>query len=332
MPRLRNPPILETERRISVRFRELRELRHLSQPEFGQILSVTRDRIANVECGRAPLRYHEARQALEAGAAAGSREPTALPFNPLWLAGKQDWPIQLSWPMLLPDPTTIGISPTLRFSEFVTENLALLQSFASDSPAQVRLPESWLEPYLRHWSTHQVYAERAEQAAFTLMEILAQSSFDLSPVSAPARRVFQEFKSTSQGAAFLEVERWARSKRPSTKESSKRVLTDTETPAKLASVKSQLDNLLADLNRLSEGHRKKTELAEFLGAPLASVSRWLSGEREPGGETTLRLIQWVEQQERQQKKGPGSATTPPEPKTQSKVSNEKKPESGRKKC
>jgi DNA-binding transcriptional regulator YiaG len=81
-------------------------------------------------------------------------------------------------------------------------------------------------------------------------------------------------------------------------ESENKLLTDTESAEKLPPVKSQLKNLLADLNRLTEEQGKKTELAEFLGAPLASVSRWLSGEREPGGETTLKMLRWVEQQER----------------------------------
>jgi hypothetical protein len=34
---------------------------------------------------------------------------------------------------------------------------------------------------------------------------------------------------------------------------------------------------------------------------LASVSRWLSGEREPGGEIALLMLKWVELQERQSK-------------------------------
>jgi transcriptional regulator with XRE-family HTH domain len=94
------------------------------------------------------------------------------------------------------------------------------------------------------------------------------------------------------------------------------LLTDASICAKLPPVKSQLDNLLADLNRLTKESGKKTELAEFLGAPLASVSRWLSGEREPGGETTLRLLEWVQAEEAKQPKGPARATTRAERKTQ----------------
>ena len=76
-------------------------------------------------------------------------------------------------------------------------------------------------------------------------------------------------------------------------------LTDSATSEKLSEVKAQIPSLLERLNRATKESGKMSALAEFLGVPLASVSRWLSGKREPGGEITLRLLRWVEQQERQ---------------------------------
>ena len=103
----------------------------------------------------------------------------------------------------------------------------------------------------------------------------------------------------------------------------RKLLTEPSIPAILPPVKSQLDNLLAGLNRLTNETGKKTELADYLGAPLASVSRWLSGEREPGGETTLQMLRWVQEQERQPNTL-GSAMNIAKGKTQvSKSSNEK---------
>lgn len=75
-------------------------------------------------------------------------------------------------------------------------------------------------------------------------------------------------------------------------------LTDTASENKTENVKELLPNLRARLNKLTQSTGKKTELAEFLGAPLASVSRWLSGDREPGGEVALKMLHWVERQER----------------------------------
>lgn len=85
----------------------------------------------------------------------------------------------------------------------------------------------------------------------------------------------------------------------------KMMLTDTETHGNLSEVKEQMPNLRRRLNLATKETGKMSALAKFLGRqtnrkiPLASVSRWLSGKREPGGEITLKLLRWVEQQERQ---------------------------------
>ena len=71
---------------------------------------------------------------------------------------------------------------------------------------------------------------------------------------------------------------------------------------KLNPVKPQLPKLLGRLRRATQEKGKKTELADFLGVKLASVSQWLSEspdvKREPGGEITLKMLYWVERQER----------------------------------
>jgi transcriptional regulator with XRE-family HTH domain len=69
-------------------------------------------------------------------------------------------------------------------------------------------------------------------------------------------------------------------------------------------VKAQWPLLKKRLKAATAVAGSKTQLAEFVGVKLASVSQWLSdseSQREPGAETTLRLLQWVEQQERQGK-------------------------------
>ena len=95
----------------------------------------------------------------------------------------------------------------------------------------------------------------------------------------------------------------------------KRLLTDIHEYVNNVSVKPQMANLLARLQSATKERGKKTELAAYLKVPLASVSQWLSGEREPGGETTLRLLHWVQRAEAQQTKNPGSASTRPGQKT-----------------
>jgi hypothetical protein len=79
-------------------------------------------------------------------------------------------------------------------------------------------------------------------------------------------------------------------------------LTDTEISSKDVAVKVQLPSLLERLKKATQAPGKKTELAKFLSkqlaakVPLASVSRWLSGEREPGGEVALQLDAWATKQ------------------------------------
>lgn len=84
---------------------------------------------------------------------------------------------------------------------------------------------------------------------------------------------------------------------PETK-AKKRLLTDAATSDKPLDVKAQLPSLLERLKKATSETGKMSALAEYLGVPLASVSRWLSGKREPGGEITLKLLHWVEWQER----------------------------------
>jgi transcriptional regulator with XRE-family HTH domain len=84
-------------------------------------------------------------------------------------------------------------------------------------------------------------------------------------------------------------------------------LPDSEISVKHDDVKAQLPGLLDRLKKAAAAPGQKTALADFLSKqsgskiPLASVSRWLSGEREPGGEVTLKMIRWCELQERQPK-------------------------------
>jgi transcriptional regulator with XRE-family HTH domain len=75
-------------------------------------------------------------------------------------------------------------------------------------------------------------------------------------------------------------------------------LTDVSESVNIESVKAQLPSLLQRIKVATKERGQKSALADFLGVPLARVSQWLSGDREPGGETTLRMLNWVEHQER----------------------------------
>jgi hypothetical protein len=70
----------------------------------------------------------------------------------------------------------------------------------------------------------------------------------------------------------------------------------------------RLDSLL---DRVEKLRPNKAELGKILGVDRQRVYHWVSvRSTEPGGEVTLHLLDWVEEQERKQKeKARGSVTS-----------------------
>jgi transcriptional regulator with XRE-family HTH domain len=66
-------------------------------------------------------------------------------------------------------------------------------------------------------------------------------------------------------------------------------------------VKSPLQVLLARVAQATDERGKQASLASFLKVSPARVSEWVRGVKEPGGEYTLRLLEWVTAEEAQQK-------------------------------
>ena len=111
-------------------------------------------------------------------------------------------------------------------------------------------------------------------------------------------------------------------------EKAKQVLTQCSESVILPPMKSELQELLVATRDLTKSRGMKTKLAKTLAVPLPRVSEWLAGNYLPSGENALKLRDWARnQQERQQNKSSDSVSAPPEPKTQPKESNEKKPRS-----
>ena len=71
---------------------------------------------------------------------------------------------------------------------------------------------------------------------------------------------------------------------------------------------SKLDDLIARLLKATEARGKRTELARDLKVPLPRLSEWLNKASAPGGETTLRLLAWVQKQEKKNTKAADDAT------------------------
>jgi transcriptional regulator with XRE-family HTH domain len=90
---------------------------------------------------------------------------------------------------------------------------------------------------------------------------------------------------------------WKIAKRESLDE--KKELTYVTLRSNTDGVKSEVERLVSRLKHVTAKSGKKAELARFMNVAPPRVTEWLSGQ-EPGGENALRLLKWVELQERQQ--------------------------------
>lgn len=107
----------------------------------------------------------------------------------------------------------------------------------------------------------------------------------------------------------------------------KDVLTHMTLKRNNADVKTaMLPSLIERLNAVTQVRGKKSELAQFLEVPAARVSEWLAKRKEPGGETTLQLLAWVEAEEAKQKSPSGTSHTTGA-QTRKRKSSDEKPDS-----
>jgi transcriptional regulator with XRE-family HTH domain len=290
----------DQERAICRRLREFRLSLGLSQTDFCELAGLNRTAYAGYEYETSQLNYPAAWRIL-----------SAFPeLNPRWLAGEDMVPMRDWYLVDYPTPEETDLGPRAAFSqvyELHLRNLLLssrvewvgfgstsLFRVTRDARGRVAGKEKFAR-ILGEW-----LAGRPDSTVNEFLDALLRHGAELldkfprDDEAAVKRRLAEMYAiEAKRRLAFL-------GEGPAAKgaDAERKLLTEPETSEMLPPVKSQLKNLLADLNRLTKESGKKTELADYLGAPLASVSRWLSGEREPGGETTLKMLRWVQEQGR----------------------------------
>lgn len=89
----------------------------------------------------------------------------------------------------------------------------------------------------------------------------------------------------------------------------KKELTNITVKGNFGSVRTPFKVLLDRLAQATLPRGKKAALARFLKVPASRVSEWIHAAREPGGEITLRLLEWVTAEEAQRQKSPGAVTS-----------------------
>jgi transcriptional regulator with XRE-family HTH domain len=287
----------DRERAICARVKTVRESIRWSQPPFAGQLGITRDQLAAIEYGRTPLRY-EIAWSLR----------LAFGISLLWLecpdhAQPADRP-ELDY---LPIPSATGLPRRALLSEVVRrfhtkrhELTIVGPEFEPRSQAgDELLRRGWcadsLKMRLDRWIAQAPdgylasFRDHICKAAQSLMASLPKD-----PDSVVARRMedlmWHKIRMTKVRRILV------------AKNFHNQVLTSTSLKSRMAPVKIRTFNdLLAALKSLASEPGRPAALARDLNVPQARVSEWLSGKKKPGGETTLRLVQWVEQQERKPK-------------------------------
>jgi len=250
----------KAEREICNRVRFIRGSIKWSQANLSKTLGITRNVFAAIEYARTPLRF-----------GVGIRLAALTGFSPRWIVTGVE---PQKEPFNINENSLSGIPKNCLFSIAWQDWLPQLISNKTDAAESVGAED--VLDYL---------SEDFRGIAKRLPPNLLQSFY--AHITNAGRDFFN--------ANLIEINAWeARQKKPT-----KRQLTDSATSDLLAEVKAQLPTLLERLKRATSKSGKMSALADYLKVPLASVSRWLSGKREPSGEITLKMLRWVEQQERQ---------------------------------
>ncbi len=265
-PRPQYKPLSDFEREICLRFAQARRFEKLTQAELADRLGVSRHQIANIEACRVPLKFW-----------LGSNFCGELNVNQRWLATGEPpkSPYFQVNPEQIPPPRP---DDTALFSGVFLGPLRDLINSRARFVAGIKRLETAAD------SLGASYEEAIERLLrFVVSKV---------PDSAHLDYITFLVKGTKEFLSSLQLG------------AGTKPLTAITEVGKFKTMKSPMANLLERLNKATSRPGAKSELAKKFGVPLSNVSQWLSGKREPGGGTTLKLLNWVEQQERQQKESP----------------------------
>lgn len=279
------------ERAICARVKEFREAINWSQSDFAAQLGLRLNQLASIEYGRTPLRYEIAWKI---------RSLFGLGLE--WLADGNLAPDEMITDNF-PPPGTTGVSKSALLSEISdafngASDTTNLTSGKNKFGGKVKLNADEF--------ANRVYALRNLKAELEVWFARVQDG-RISGLSAKIIQAgFEYLLEAPEDSTDLVNARHAallwekiRDQINFRLAGQKQGLTNVSLSGNNPSVKAQLPGLLKRLNEATKERGTKTALAKFMGVKPPNVSQWLSGEKEPGGENTLKLLHWVEQQERQ---------------------------------
>jgi transcriptional regulator with XRE-family HTH domain len=280
---------------IGKRLRQFREGTKIARSRFAVAIGYGTERLASYESGRAPLPYVVFVEIAK-----------RFHLNPFWLAtgeGEPDWKTTLDFP----SPDELGVSRIAKFIDVFNRYLAGIFPIKSfEIPGEVISRQHQASTVRRFIDNtfisipkNQVrpLADTLLNTAKTFLQKYGQDD----PQAVMERKVVQKTLEIAATAIHLKESRKSFTPAKNNAEPlAKKISVDNiGVKDNIGDVKHSLPNLLERLKKATAERGKKSALAKALGVPLVNVSKWLSGVREPGGETTLKLLTWVEHQERQ---------------------------------
>lgn len=269
---------------ICARLRTVRLKKKWSQPVIARELGVTRDMWASHEYARAPVRF-----------AIAYKFCAVFNRSLRWLARGLDPetpfnPISASLLANLSDRALFSEAYDLHLAALVDERIEELADRAGVSPAALGKDSIIIDNSRLGVSSAEAHVERVVDfirwAATQMPEAKRlRLGHELNNV------IFRYWPWDSVAEGKTDVDKIPLKGNP-------------------ASVLSDIQKLIERLKLVSSVPGRKKFLAGELEVSPARISEWLSGEKEPGGNYTLRLLQWVEKWEREQQKRPGVRSTP----------------------
>ena len=282
----------QREREIGFRLKEFREGIKYSQASFAEIIGLTRDQLASVEYGRTPLKYAVAWKI---------RDAFGLSID--WLWGGSMPPDVLSEDKELPHPESSKVVKNALLTTVFNKHYKLSPNNLSSRP-ETSQPEKIAidKQEITHRTLMRMYIVMNVDSLLPKVpdgytadfadKVIELMNFYISKLPKEKQSIID---ARYDALVWDKMRADVAKKLPTGKGRHKKDLTIiTPTGNIAAEVKSEIQKLIDRVKRKALKPGAKAELARLLGVKPPRISEWLSGEKEPGGEYTLKLLNWVE--------------------------------------
>jgi transcriptional regulator with XRE-family HTH domain len=280
----------ERERAVCARVKLAREDIKWPQSDFAQKIGLTKDKFASIEYGRTPLRYKTGVDLCE-----------VFGVSAEWLIAEQG-PMHGGTPVLWEVEFPFEHYGKKLFTEVydlspdIFRHTERIFGLVLDRPTPGFNAEAYLIAKVSRWFKRMKFRTPAEAEHFarTVDDRAEQMLLELHHSGRASQARLSKIK--AEHAAV---------KRKTGQSGQTKELTDSSEPVRSigdVKIKPQWPELKQRLQKATEAIGAKPALAKVLNVDPTQISQWLSeskSAREPGGDYALRMLKWVELQERQ---------------------------------